>query len=123
MEGSIMRHMTEAVLLRIFVGNDDTYEDRPLYEAIIEAARDAQLAGATVSRAIAGYGKSALVHEILRGFSRDVPVVVEIVDHSGKVETWLEGAAALLGNALVTVQDIRVLEFPSTRPGAPAGRR
>ena len=114
-----MRHMSEAVVLRIFVGNDDTYEDRPLYEVIIEAARDARLAGATVSRAIAGCGKSARVHEILRGFSRDVPVVVEIVDYADKVETWLQGAAPLLGNALVTVQDIRVIEFPSTRPVAP----
>jgi PII-like signaling protein len=84
-----MPELHDAALLRIYIGDDDTYDERPLYEAIVRAARDAGLAGVTVVRGILGYGRSAHVHEIHKGFSHDLPVIVEIVDEPAAIEAWL----------------------------------
>ena len=75
-------HLPEdAVLLRIFIGESDRYQHRPLYEAIVLKARELQLAGATVLRGPMGFGKSSHLHtaKILR-LSMDLPMVIEIVD-------------------------------------------
>jgi uncharacterized protein len=71
----------QAVLLRIFTGENERYNDRPLYEAVVMKAREMQLAGATVLRGPMGFGKSSLIHtdKILR-LSMDLPLVIEIVD-------------------------------------------
>ena len=75
-------HLPEdAVLLRIFIGESDRYQHRPLYEAIVLKARELELAGATVLRGPMGFGKSSHLHtaKILR-LSMDLPIVIEIVD-------------------------------------------
>ena len=71
----------EAVLLRIFIGESDHWEHKPLYEAIVLKARELHLAGATVLRGPMGFGKSSRLHtaKILR-LSMDLPLVIEIVD-------------------------------------------
>jgi uncharacterized protein len=71
----------EAVLLRIFIGEDDRTKGRPLYEAIVLKAREAGLAGATVLRGPMSFGKSSTLHtaKVLR-LSEDLPIVIEIVD-------------------------------------------
>ena len=71
----------EATLLRIFIGESDRYEHRPLYEAIILKAREMQLAGATALRGPMGFGKSSRMHtsKILR-LSMDLPMIIEIID-------------------------------------------
>ena len=79
-------HLPEyAELLRVFVGDSDRYHGKPLYEAIVEAARERHLAGATVLRGYLGYGAHSRIHtaKILR-LSEDLPVVVEIVDAAGE---------------------------------------
>jgi uncharacterized protein len=114
-----MGTLIDATLMRIFIGNDDTYEDRPLYDAILAAARDLQMAGVTVSRGIAGYGRSALLHDVIRGFSRDLPVVIEIVDTPEKIDAWLPVLQSLLSGGLVTIENVRVLEggsVPTNKP-------
>jgi uncharacterized protein len=114
-----MGTLIDATLMRIFIGNDDTYEDRPLYDAILAAARDVQMAGVTVSRGIAGYGRSALLHDVFRGFSRDLPVVVEIVDTPEKIDAWLPVIQGLLSGGLVTIENVQVLEggsVPTVKP-------
>ena len=75
----------DAMLLRIFIGEDDKYHGRPLYEAIVLKAREMHLAGATILRGPMGYGHSSRLHtaKILR-LSEDLPIVVEIVDSGGE---------------------------------------
>jgi PII-like signaling protein len=115
----------DTTLLRIFVGDDDTYEDQPLYEAILGAARDAHLAGVTISRGIAGYGRSAHLHEVFRGFSDDLPIVIEIIDSEEKINSWLPLVESLLRGGLVTMENVRVLQggaVPPARPDKPITR-
>ena len=76
----------DAVLLRIFIGEDDRFRGRPLYEAIVLQAREMHLAGATVLRGPMGFGRSSRLHtaKILR-LSEDLPMVIEIVDSEKKI--------------------------------------
>ena len=78
----------DAALLQIYIGDDDTYQDVPLYDAIVRAARDAGLAGVTVLRGIAGYGRATRL-QTFRGFADDLPIVVEIIDSPKKIDAWL----------------------------------
>jgi hypothetical protein len=80
----------DAVLLRIFIGEDDRFRGRPLYEAIVLQAREMHLAGATVLRGPMGFGRSSRLHtaKILR-LSEDLPVVIEIVDSEEKIQHFL----------------------------------
>jgi PII-like signaling protein len=80
----------EAVLLRIFIGEDDRHGLQPLYEAIVLKAREQHLAGATVLRGPMGFGHPSRLHtsEILR-LSEDLPLVIEIIDSEEKVNAFL----------------------------------
>jgi PII-like signaling protein len=107
----------EAVLLRIFTGEDDRYQHQPLYEAIVLKAREQQLAGATVLRGPMGFGHSSRLHtaKILR-LSENLPVVVEIVDSKAKITAFLPILDAMMGSGLVTMEIIQVLQY-GPKPG------
>lgn len=100
----------EAVLLRIFIGEDDRYKRLPLYEAIVLKAREMHLAGATVLRGILGFGKSSHMHtaKVLR-ISMDLPIVIEIVDAREKIDTFLPHLELMMGGGLVTLERARVI--------------
>lgn len=102
----------QAVLLRVYIGESDSHEGRPLHEAIVLRAREMQLAGATVFRGGLGYGRSSRLHttKILR-LSQDLPLVVEIVDAEEKIETFLAELARMMGSGLVTVEKVRVIQY------------
>ncbi len=102
----------EAVLLRIFIGESDRWEHKPLYEAIVLKAREAHLAGATVLRGPMGFGKSSRLHtaKILR-LSTDLPTVVEIVDSEEKINAFLPALDNMLGGSLVTLERVKVIEY------------
>jgi uncharacterized protein len=100
----------EAISLRILISEDDTHDERPLHEAILKAAREAGLAGAKVTRGVAGYGRSRHIHEHWRGFSYDLPVVVEIIDNEDKIDAFLPIVQQLRQGALVTRQRVQVLQ-------------
>ena len=102
----------EAVLLRIFIGEDDRADGQPLYEAIVMKARELHLAGATVLRGPMGFGRSSRLHtaKILR-LSEDLPVVVEIVDAEVRIEALLEAIGPLIGSGLVTLEKVQVLRY------------
>ena len=102
----------DAVLLRIFVGESDRYEHRPLYEAIVMKARESQLAGATVFRGPMGFGKSSYLHtaKILR-LSMDLPMVIEIVDTEEKVNGFLPVLDKMMGGGLVTMEKVKVIQY------------
>ena len=102
----------EAVLLRIFIGEDDRADGRPLYEAIVTTAREMQLAGATVLRGPMGFGRSSRLHtaKILR-LSEDLPVVIEIVDAEERIEALLAAIEPMIGSGLVTLEKVQVLRY------------
>jgi hypothetical protein len=106
----------EGYLLRIFVGESDKYNHKPLYEAIVLKAREAGLAGATVLRGVMGFGKNSILHtaKILR-LSEDLPMVVEIVDSLEKVETFLPTLNEMIKDGLVTLEKVKVIHYKSSR--------
>ena len=107
-----MQIPNEAALLRIFIGESDRWEHRPLYEAIVLKAREAGLAGATVLRGPMGFGKSSLLHSanILR-LSLDLPVVVEIVDAEEKIAEFVRAIERMVNGGLLTVEKVRVVTY------------
>lgn len=110
----------QGTLLRIFVGESDRLDGRPLYEAIVLEAREAQLAGATVFRGIMGFGRHSRIHTAKwEALSTDLPVVVELVDAEEKIEAFLPAVKAMVAEGLVTLERVRVLKYAS-RP-APGG--
>src|SRR3982750_4823105 len=102
----------DALLLRIFIGESDRHEHRPLYEAIVLKARELQLAGATVLRGPMGFGKSSHLHtaKILR-LSMDLPIVIEIVDTQEKVNSFLPVLDDMVGGGLVTLEQVKVIRY------------
>jgi uncharacterized protein len=105
-----MQTLSEATKLRIFMGEDERGNGRPLYETIVLMARKAGLAGATVLRGPLGYGKSRILHtaKILR-LSIDFPVVVEIVDNETKIQSFLPQLEPFAAKCLVTLGRVEVL--------------
>lgn len=102
----------EARLLRIFIGESDRWEHRPLYEAIVLKAREAHLAGATVLRGPMGFGKSSRLHtaKILR-LSMDLPLVIEIVDAEEKINAFLPQLEQMVTGGLITLEAVKVIEY------------
>jgi len=102
----------EAKLLRIFVGESDRYRGRPLYEAIVQKAREAGLAGASVFRGIMGYGAHSRIHSArLLRLSEDLPVTIEIVDEAGKIEAFLPVLDGMIAEGLVTLERVEVVWY------------
>ena len=101
-----------AVLLRIFLGENDRFEGKPLYEAIVLKAREAHLAGATVIRGPMGFGHSSRLHtsKILR-LSEDLPLVIEIVDAPEKIDAFLPVLDGMMVSGLVTLEKVQVLVY------------
>src|SRR3977135_2609330 len=106
----------EAMLLRIYLGEDDKFPHQPLYEAIVLKARERQLAGATVLRGPMGFGQSSHLHtaKILR-LSENLPVVVEIVDSEEKIRGCLPELDGMMGSGLVTLEKIEVLQYGAAK--------
>ena len=113
-QGLNMQIPTDAVLLRIFLGESDRFEHRPLYEAIVLKARELHLAGATVLRGPMGFGKTSHLHtaKILR-LSMDLPLVIEIVDSEEKINAFLPLLDSMMGGGLVTLEKVKVLHYRS----------
>lgn len=102
----------QAVLLRVFLGENDQHQGRPLYEAIVLKAREMHLAGATVLRGAMGFGHSSRLHtaKILR-LSEDLPLLIEIVDSEDKVNAFLLELDAMMSSGLVTMERVDVLQY------------
>jgi PII-like signaling protein len=108
----------DAMLLRIFIGENDRYDHKPLYEAIVLKAREMQLAGATVLRGPMGFGQSSRLHtaKILR-LSEDLPLIIEIVDSEEKIREFLQIINGMMQSGLVTLEKVQVLQsgLPSAK--------
>jgi len=108
----------QAVLLRIFIGEDDQFQGRPLYEAIVMSAREQHLAGATVLRGPMGFGKSSRLHttKILR-LSEDLPLVIEIVDSEDDINRFLPMLDGMMSSGLITMEKVQVLQYGAKTSG------
>ena len=109
----------EAVLLRIFFGENDKFQRRPLHEAIVLKAREMHLGGATVLRGHIGFGHSSRIHasKFLR-LSQDLPVVVEVIDSQEKIDAFLPVLDGMMSSGLITMERAEVIQYGTeeTRP-------
>lgn len=107
-----MKLPSESVLLRIFIGETDKFDGRPLYKAIVEKARKRGMAGATVIRGILGFGANSRIHtsQILR-LSEDLPLVIEIVDSEERINVFLPELDKMIGEGLVTLEKVRIITY------------
>jgi PII-like signaling protein len=106
-------------LLRIFIGESDRYEGRPLYEWIVHKAREHHLAGATVLRGLEGFGAHSRMHtaKILR-LSQDLPIIIEIVDTAENIQSFLPLIDGAIEEGLATLEKVHI-HFYRGRQGSP----
>jgi hypothetical protein len=106
-------------LLRIFIGESDRHGAQPLYTAIVEAARAAGLAGATVFKGIEGFGARSVVHAArIFDLSSDLPVLVELVDTEERIRAFLPQLDAMVADGLITLETVEVIRYKSGKPKA-----
>src|SRR5262249_52363408 len=117
LKGVLMKISEEGQLLRVFVGESDKWEGKPLYEALVLKARDMGLAGATMLRGLMGYGAASRVHtaKILR-LSEDLPVIVEIVDSQEKIASFLPTIDEMVQEGLVTLEKVQIILYRHNTP-------
>ena len=106
----------ERTLMRIHIGESDRWHGKPLYEAIVELFRREKFSGATVLRGVGGYGSSSIYHtdKILR-LSQDLPIVVEVVEFTERIESILPQLDEMIGGGLVTLERVRVILYRSSQ--------
>jgi PII-like signaling protein len=111
---------SEQTLMRIFIGEGDRWEHRPLYEALVELFRRQGFAGATVLKGAMGFGAHSITHtdKLLR-LSQDLPVVVEVIEDQERIEALLPQLDLMLQGGLVTLEKARVLRYAKAAPEAP----
>ena len=111
-----------ALRLRIYLGEADRWHGRPLHEAIVEVLRERRLAGATVTRGIAGFGRNAHLHtaKLLR-LSEDLPIVIDVVDTEERIRGVLPELDAMVGDGLITVEPVEVVAYRGRGPDSSAG--
>lgn len=107
-----MKMEGEGQLLRIFIGESDRWEGKPLYEVIVREARARGLAGATVLRGIEGFGADSRMHtvKILR-LSEDLPIVIEIVDRAEQIQSFLPLLDKMVTEGMITLEKVNVLAY------------
>ena len=111
------------LLVRIYIGESDHWQGRPLYQAIVEFLRERHIAGATVLRGIEGFGAKSHLHttRFLR-LSEDLPVLIEIVDEESRLRAVLPELDAMVKDGLITLEKVEVIAYRGTAPeGTPEG--
>jgi hypothetical protein len=102
----------EQVLMRIFIGEQDQWEWRPLYMALLGLFRSKGLAGATVLRGVAGFGPDSILHTAgIFKLSADLPVVIEVVDSEARLESLLPEVDRMMKGGLITMEKVRVIRY------------
>ena len=108
----------QGLLARIYIGEADHRDGKPLYQAIVAFLRERGLAGATVLRGIEGFGAKAHLHtsRILH-LSEDLPVLIEIVDQEDRLRAILPELDAMVGEGLITLERVEVIAYRANPPG------
>ena len=116
-----MHFKGERVLMRIHIGERDKYNGRPLYQEIVELLRRREYAGATVVRAIMGFGASSKIHtDRFLELSLDLPIIIEVVETEDNIEAVLPELDKMIGGGLITLERAKVIMY---RPDIPAPQR
>ncbi len=111
----------DAMLLRVFIGEDARFHHRPLYQAIVLKAREVHLAGATVLRGPMGFGHSTRLHSTkILDVRESLPLVIEIVDTEDKIKAFLPVLDSMMPSGLVTLEKVQVLQYGEHVKHAPA---
>lgn len=122
---NLRSHMNNenGILLRVFIGESDRFEGKPLYEAIVQRVRELGMAGATVLRGIEGFGAHSVVHKaMLLEMSADLPIVIEIVDTDEKIRLLLPHLEGMVREGMITMEYVMILLYRHARPdGATTG--
>ncbi|MDH4025294.1 MAG: DUF190 domain-containing protein [Desulfuromonadales bacterium] len=107
-----MMKQEDLVLMRIFVGESDRFEKKPLYEALVELFHAEGVAGATVIKGAMGFGGNSQVHsDRLLRLSSDLPVIIEVVDAENKINEVLPLIEGMFRGGLITLEKARVIQF------------
>lgn len=102
----------EQILMRIFIGEADSWEHKPLYKALVELFRREGFAGATVLRGVTGFGATSVLHtDSLLRLSQDLPLVIEVVDEEEKIEAILPQLDEMLQGGMITLEKARVIRY------------
>jgi uncharacterized protein len=106
----------ERTLMRIHIGESDKWHGKPLYEAIVEMLRKERFSGVTVLRGVAGYGGSSVYHtdKLLR-LSQDLPIILEIVEATERIEQILPRLDAMVEGGLITLEKVRVILYRAAK--------
>jgi PII-like signaling protein len=107
-----MKKESEAILLRIFIGESDRYKGKPLYRHLLEMFKNEGLAGATVLRAIGGFGKTSYIHSTaILQLSTDLPIVIEVVDTKDKIEMIKGKLEGIIKGGLITEEKVKIIYY------------
>jgi PII-like signaling protein len=108
----MMKMSEEGQLVRVFIGESDTWHGEPLYRAIVMKAKELGLAGATVLHGTMGFGANSRVHTSrLLDLSTDLPIVVEVVDLAEKIASLLPFLDETVDEGMITVEGVRLLKY------------
>jgi uncharacterized protein len=119
--GGIVNLPRDAMLLRVFIGEDARFHSRPLYEAIVLKAREVHLAGATVLRGPMGFGHSTRLHSMkILDVRENLPLVIEIVDTEDNIKAFLPVLDSMMPSGLITLEKVQVLQYGEHIKHAPA---
>lgn len=115
-----MKTFSNAKLLRIFIGELDKYEKKPLYEVIVNLCRKSNISGATVFKGVLSYGASSIIHKTkILELSADLPLIIEIVDDISKIEELIPKIEELFDKAdcggLITLENIEIIKYTSSK--------
>lgn len=109
-----------AKMLRIYIGQDDEWEGKPLYEAIVLKLRSLDIAGATVYKGVLGYGAQQRMHKSgFLGLSRDMPMMITVVDREEKIRSIIPVLDEMVSEGLLVLSDVQVIKYAHTHPDAP----
>jgi PII-like signaling protein len=114
-----MKLHEQGLLLRIFIGESDKYQGKPLYEAIVHKAKELEMAGATVIRGMSGFGARSKLHtsKFLR-LSADMPLIVEIVDSEAYIQRLLPFLDEAVQDGMITLEKVQVIKYKSGKNGS-----
>lgn len=102
----------EQLLMRIFIGESDRFEHKPLYEALVELLRKEGFAGATVLRGICGFGANRVYHtQKLLDLSADLPLVIEVIDSEAKINAIMPHIDTMMKGGMITLEKVNVIRY------------
>lgn len=116
-----MKINTEGKILRIFIGESDSYQGKPLYEVIVRTVKERGMSGATVLRGVEGFGANSAIRSTrLIDLSNDLPIIIEIVDEEENIQMILPLINQLIekvnAGALLTLENIQIVKYSPSRP-------